>query len=478
MRKKRVQPVRRLNHLKGHIFILLFLGIASFTGVSYVHEQEQLIDQKINSADSAKKLDNPERGWYVISGYQAESGKQREKILEEFENSCREIRRDKERLMEYQIQIRKPGAANREIKKEDLDNIRNQFEIMRTYGIQAIVRPLYDWDGKSGKEPSRFNTILTHIKQLGALFGEYDDVIMCIEAGLIGPYGEWHHSAYLSKSHKQKIVKTYLRSTPKTMQISVRRPEFYREIFNTNKPADEKSVKKGEDKSRVGFYNDGYLGSKNDLGTYTKWSRQKELDFQNIHNQYLFFGGEATMISQYGQLFNAIRDMTQTHCTYLNREHYLPLKELWKKTLYKGSNATDPAYAKKSGYKYIEDHLGYRFVLQISEIQRGVWSGKTFQGNFVVWNSGFGNVIKPKNVSIIMLKDNEKIEIPLKIDVTKWKRGLTTESYEVLVPKETSEGTWNVYLSVKAEDIPIQWANEAGYNDSMGGIKLGTISVY
>lgn len=478
MRKKRIRPARRLNYLKGHIIILLFFGIAVFTGVSYVHEQQKLVDQKINSADSARKLDNPERGWYIIGGYQAESGKQKEEILEGFEKACKEIRRTKERLMEYQIQIQKPGAANREIKREDLDIIRSQFEVMKKYGIQAIVRPLYDWNGKAGKEPKKFDTILTHIKQLGVVFGQYEDIILCIEAGLIGPYGEWHNSNYLSTNHKRTIIDTYLRSTPKTMQISIRRPEFYREIFNTNNPAQEESVRKGKDKGRVGFHNDGYLGSKNDLGTYTKWSRKKELDFQNVHNQFLFFGGEATMTSEYGKLFNAIKDMTQTHCTYLNKEHYLPLKEVWKKTLYTGANAADPAYVKKTGYKYIEDHLGYRFVLQISEIQKGVWGGKTFYGQFVVWNSGFGNIIKPKDVSIILTKDKEKIQIPIEIDVRKWKRGLATESYEVKVPKGTSKGIWNVYLSIKSGDIPIQWANEVGYNYSIGGIKLGVISVY
>lgn len=478
MRKKRVKPVRRLSRLKGHLIIGLFLGVAAFSGFSYVQEQYKLVDQKVNSADTGRKLDNPERGWYVMKGYEAESGVSQEKTLKEFENTLKEIRRDRERLLEYQILIQKPGAANRKIKNTDLETIRKEFDLIKQYGVQAIVRPVYDWNGKSGKEPSKMSTMVTHIKQLGAIFGEYEDIILCIEAGLLGPNGEWHHSSYLSAKDKRTIVNTYLDATPKTMQISLRRPEFYREIFKTKSPAKKASVRKGEDKGRIGFYNDGYLGSENDLGTYTKWSRQKELDFQNVHNELLYFGGEATMISDYGQLFNAINDMEQTHCTYLNREHYLPLKEVWKKTKYTGANAIDPAYRQKTGYEYIQDHLGYRFVLQTSNMQQGVWDGQSFKGQLIVWNSGFGNIIKPKDVSIVMTMGEERLEIPVKIDVREWKRGLTTEMYEIKVPKGTSEGTWSVYLMIKAGDIPIQWANEAGYNFTIGGIKLGTISVY
>lgn len=478
MRKKRVRPIKKQKGLNNHFFLFLFLVGAIFIGIFYIWQQQHLVDQKINSADSGLKLDNPERGWYVIKGYQTESGENQEDILSEFENVCKQIRKDKDRLIQYQILIQKPASKNAEILEEDLDTIQKEFALIKQYGLQTIVRPVYDWDGEKGKEPSKFQTILTHIKQLSVIFSEYRDTILCVEAGLLGPNGEWHSSSYLNIENMRTIVKTYLIATPKTMQISVRRPEFYREIFKTKKPVDAMTARNGEDESRVGFYNDGYLGSASDLGTYTLWSRQKELNFQSEHNQFLYFGGEATMITLYGQLFNAIWDMEQTHCTYLNREHYLPLKELWKETLYKGNRASDPAYKNKTGYQYIQDHLGYRYVLQVSKIQRGVWRGNSFQGEFTVWNAGFGNMIKPKDVRLILAKDQEQIEIPLKFDVRTWKRGLTTENYTIPIPEGTKQGTWNVYLSIKSGETPIQWGNESGYSSSVGGMKLGVIHIY
>ena len=94
-------------------------------------------------------------------------------------------------------------------------------------------------------------------------------------------------------------------------------------------------------------------------------------------------------------LENAIKDMFIRHCTYLNKNADENVIEKWKGTLYTG---TEEIYNRKSGYVYIQNHLGYRLLLTNVKFN-GTEAGKNAEVSINLENIGFGNILKEKTTT-------------------------------------------------------------------------------
>lgn len=80
------------------------------------------------------------------------------------------------------------------------------------------------------------------------------------------------------------------------------------------------------------------------------------------------------------------------HCTYLNKNADENVIEKWKGTLYTG---TEEIYNRKSGYVYIQNHLGYRLLLTNVKFN-GTEAGKNAEVLINLENIGF-ETFKRKN---------------------------------------------------------------------------------
>ena len=77
-----------------------------------------------------------------------------------------------------------------------LSEIRSAFSKARQNGLEVIFRAAYDFDGVTACEPKSLDIITGHIAQLKSIFYDYEDVLYCVQAGFLGPWGEWHSSYY------------------------------------------------------------------------------------------------------------------------------------------------------------------------------------------------------------------------------------------------------------------------------------------
>lgn len=226
--------------------------------------------------------------------------------------------------------------------------------------VSLIFRAAYGFYDDCS-EPEKRELFSVHIRQIAAVLNEYSEQLLCVQAGMLGPYGEWHHGDYLpeddefvASSNRLYILSEWEKYLKKDIFVSVRRPRFIRE-------ATENGILTG----RLGIYNDGLLGSDSDLGTYDEpeMDRDKELNWMDENLKYQINGGEMPLVTSWNDAENANEAFKKMHISYLNLGYNKEVLNKWKdqKISSEGINI--------SGYKYIMNRLGYR--LSIVEMRMG-----------------------------------------------------------------------------------------------------------
>ena len=102
------------------------------------------------------------------------------------------------------------GGADIAISDEVLTSIGNTLENARANNTAVIIRFAYTRDQNTGYEPADFSAIEGHIAQLVPILNQYKDVVLSVEAGMIGPWGEMHSSKYTADSNGDDKVSTYV----------------------------------------------------------------------------------------------------------------------------------------------------------------------------------------------------------------------------------------------------------------------------
>lgn len=350
-----------------------------------------------------------------------------------------------------------------------------------------ILRFAYDnFDGKGNLEPS-LNMMLKHISQLKPVFELNQDVISYIELGFFGPWGEMHTSSICTTDNVSKAIDAMLDAAPEKIKIGVRTPNYYAKWIGIDrKNLNQNITQKGTKAYRVGLYNDGYLGSESDLGTFA--NREIEIAWLENQARHTLYGGEVVANYASGTPLNTAQYMSKeafrTHTTYLNAEWNNSVINDWKNETYDGD---DKLYIGQTGYTYIANHLGYRFVLRNSEIPKSVKQDEKLKLNLKIENVGFANLVNDKIVSLVCVKENETYEIKTDLDATKWNSTeITNVNFETELPKNMSLGNWKIYLRISeygdmAKDNNyqcIRLANDGGmWDDQMGANYIGKFTV-
>ncbi len=174
--------------------------------------------------------------------------------------------------------------------------------------------------------------ILTHISQMQTLFRDNADVIMCIETGFVGPWGEMHSTSMAKRpSSVSAIMNALLDALPDSRSILVRNPEIYLNWYNLKYDSAAQEQYNASDSytpyvingkyvfgqkqgylsladnpplagtaaARIGMYNDAYLSGSEDMGTFTNntnypWTQTPRAEVINdwLSKADSFYGGE------------------------------------------------------------------------------------------------------------------------------------------------------------------------------------------
>lgn len=422
--------------------------------------------QALNYQQSTERINNPDQGFYRPIYI---------RVTEDGVSYNKNIVDKNTQLYHLRIDISAFSQANNEtadkpLTESALSGLDELLSFLYDNNKSAIARFAYDpgLNGASDKEPA-LDMILQHITQLSAILDKYHDTLTAIEVGLIGPWGEMHTSTMASKDVINALIDAYLNHTTE-IPILVGTPKMiYNYLGITINDIDTYRIESTAKAYRLGVFNDGYLGSANDLGTYT--NREKEVPWLALQTGHLPYGGEvAVPDSTLHDIENCLDEMFRLHLSYLNVQWNNNVIDKWKNSYYTDAAGKDSTYYGTTAFQYIENHMGYRFVLENSTLEYDE-AVSQFAIDLSLKNVGFGNLNRPMGMTLLLQSETGEIT---SIDAGHFygQNNITFQTNPNL-----KEGTYNVYLKLdKGNDkYAVRFANDL-WNEELQANQIGSFT--
>lgn len=343
-----------------------------------------------------------------------------------------------------------------------LEMINNDMETVREAGIKAILRFAYtnEMDG----EDAPLERVKGHIEQLAPVFNSNKDVIAFIQAGFIGPWGEWHNSSngLTTVENEREVLFTLLEELSPDLLVQVRTPGAKQQIFETAEPIGETMAYTDEFRARVGHHNDCFMAGVDDYGTYGNIEAEKEYISQEA--LYVPTGGETCPPQgDYPDCTKAREEMELLRWTYLNRDYFIPVINGWK-----DAGCLDE----------FKRRLGYRLVLENAILPEEVKKGDNYLLQINMTNKGFAPLYKSKTTSVVLVSkaDGEEFPFELAMDLREVKPGVSFAIEQEVDLSGIPAGNYDLFLEITDEseklkdrvDYKIRLANKNSWDAVRG----------
>ena len=455
--------------------ILVLITISLLLSLFWIYKNYFRVTwEQTSLTETSVALSNPYCGWYQIYGYTLsdDSAYSADAILE----SCKSDSDTRLALLEINLKNFNTGSVSN-YAIQQLDTLLSVWEQTNK---KLILRFLYDWDGVAlTTEPNDISIILEHMSQIGAVLNKHVDAIYTLQGIFVGDVGEMHNSNYMSEESMHLLINQLAKVTDPSIFLSVRTPALWRQISSSFHPLTPVDAFSNTLSARIGLFNDGMLGSEYDCGTYgdsplssiSKYSdkgcRVDELNFQNQLCQFVPNGGEVIIDNPFNDLNAAIKDLSIMHVSYLNNMYDANVFDKWKSTTYLGSDS----FHGHSGYDYIGNHLGYRYVLRSTALTFQTFKDKSASFSIDIDNIGFANSYKEFDVTLFIKNRSTQVtmELPVNTDTRNWFSNMITQIVVPLNVRSYGIGDYEIYLSVTDPNSKeqIRFAN-TNFNSSLG----------
>jgi hypothetical protein len=353
-----------------------------------------------------------------------------------------------------------------------LTTLENGFKSVRGAGIKVVLRFMYNSSDAApptgGDAPKAI--VLQHIQQLTPVIQKNADVIMVMQAGFIGAWGEWHGSTngLTSTANEKEITTALLAALPASRMVQIRTPDAKDAMFPGG-PISAADAFNGSNRSRLGHHNDCFLASPTDYGTYPSpmsfW-----LDYVAKDTRYSPHGGETCNLSPpRSDCANAVKEMDLLNTSYLNEQYNTKVLDVWRT---------------QGCFEEVKRRLGYRFVITRVAHSQAAPPGGTFELEFDVLNRGFAAPFNRRDVRLVLTNGTVNRSVILPTDVRLWEGGKTTTvKAKIKLPYLMAPGNWKLML-VLADEAPalstdhrysIRFANEGTYNAATGETTISPV---
>lgn len=422
------------------------------------------------------------------------------------------------------VQSTWPKGTSQPITEDGLAYIRDKLQQVRDGNGVALVRFNYDGRGFSWVdcdhpedgyidtltndcEPDK-EMVLTHIEQLKPILHEYEDVIMAVDGGMFGPWGEMHSTTFgTSPEAYTWLLNAWLDAVPESRSIIVQGGAFlswYNSTYGTDytfETIDQiPAPQPGTPEARFGFFNDSYAygcdegedypddwGSLAEgaswpgspLGDADSYDRGRLMTW--IRGQNNFYGGEAQGDETLWNTYPFVAwEASYAQTVYLNADYSDEVHQRWADFTYTEENVTidmenayeapytvtnaifDPVYDGRNGVEYWRDRLGYRMVLRDANASEWVSAEGTLSFEGKIQNVGFGNIVNQKSVTVILAaKDGSAVySVLTDIDAREWRPDLDSRATNTAAWRDLSfsipmaqfgnvaAGEYDIYLKI------------------------------
>lgn len=401
-------------------FLIIFTGLTVWIGFLlylFIH----ISSKTMLFTESSDAITNPSRGFYLQfdSGNVEGMSRLREKGMTLA-------------LLAYDIH----DYTDIEISNEKLEELRAALETAQKNGIKVIFRAAYGFDSKyQFQDPESLDIIYGHIEQIAPIINEYKQSILCVQAGFLGPWGEWHSSNLIPEDqtvgteNRNAVLRSLMNSFDESIIFNVRTPVFVRDAVNA-----------GLDVGRLGIHNDGLLSNDTDMGTYadTNYSRAQELEWMEQNLQNSIYGGEMPMLGDYSTVENAVAEFEKLNITYLNSDYNKEVLDDWKKSTMNGENA----------YEVISRHLGYRLSLTKVKLPTVMKENRKFEFEITIQNTGYAAIPEGYKAVLIIRNQEKIISYPLDWNLNEISGGTSAFYKGIVIPDEILDKTVQLGIAV------------------------------
>lgn len=216
----------------------------------------------------------------------------------------------------------------------NLAAIGTMFNNIRDAGVVSVVRFAYtDQQLSSLPEPTP-DAIVNHIQQLAPLLQAASDVVLTVQLGFIGVWGEGYYtSSYYGKAGvyspaqqaaRDQVTTALLEALePNGPQIQMRTPALKQAFLNSSEVSvtEQNAFNISDVGARIGHFDDCFLASANDQGTYRESSLNgPDHTYIAAESQWTVRGGE-TCVPSKASLYScprALQVLEQEHWTFLH----------------------------------------------------------------------------------------------------------------------------------------------------------------
>lgn len=450
---------------------------------------------KIDYTESTETIRNPEMGYPCFSRWQDLT---KDGINPDNNGNYPTLQGFTNQLYTLTAFTKAGGGEDIPITDAALKALGGQLAELEEAGGSAILRFAYDSRGVKDTEPETLEMILRHIAQIGEVLREHHNAVAGMEAGIFGLWGEMHTSRYCAAEYSKPIIDALLDACPDGKPVLVRNP-FYLMHYTGLKNGElaKYTPEPGSKAERLGIYNDGYMGSDNDLGTWMDDSltRHEGVNYLNRTGGHSFYGGEYSSADWWTVRFqtwlpeNAIPEMYKTHFDYVRGNVFhnktVSYEDFTYSAEYEYSWFPDnSAYYGENCFKFIRDHIGYRFVIRESDV---TVNGRDVTLSGKVENTGFSAIVNKKDAAVIFADGSgNTYHIPVECDARAWLScEKTPYSITASLPEDAAPGTYRAYLrlSLPAKDAAhakksaIKFANIGIFDEEIGGNFMGEIEI-
>ncbi|MBO4475583.1 MAG: DUF4832 domain-containing protein [Bacteroidales bacterium] len=283
-----------------------------------------------------------------------------------------------------------------DISSSYLKLIENNFKALRAGGVKCILRFAYSSGHAESDHPwdATESRVLRHIEQLKPYLQAYSDVILVLQAGFIGSWGEWYYSDNFGMKPSEdfeargRVLAALLDAMPSSRQVEVRTPAFKKKLVGST-PLTASTAHNGTPQARVGGHNDCFVSSSNDTGTYDGSSDRQ---LWAADSRYTIMGGETCKVDDYchcesyGGNPGTLSELATYHWTYLHDGYHEGVLSLW---------------SEEGCIDRIKRDLGYRLVMEDATFGAAS-AGTGMQVTLHLRNKGYAAPMNPRPVYLVL----------------------------------------------------------------------------
>jgi hypothetical protein len=312
-----------------------------------------------------------------------------------------------------------------------LNNMQTDFNRIRAAGAKVTVRFSYTANSTTVYQPTR-TQIQAHIRQLAPVINRNKDVIVCVQAGFIGRWGEWYYTGSTEFGDTYPVSTTQWNNRKRVLDEMLLR--FSSDILVQVRYVEAKQKMYGNTfVGRIGFYNDSFLGTWGDSGTFSVSSvnatpTAAQVSYWQTQTVNLPVIGETNMVNTpRTDCSNAMIEMDRFNWSLINKDYFPQVISNWQ------TNGC---------FTTMQINLGYNLRLNYSNISNGILTIN--MGNY-----GYANLFKTRKAFLVCKNTSTNINYSFEID-TDVKRCAST-SYNITTNLTTlglPSGSYKLYLNL------------------------------